>query len=171
MFSRAKRLPTVYLAGAIRDGHHEDIAWRERVITALGDLAVFLNPLAGKRYDPSTRMWTKCGIPSAARLIVAHDFWSIDHADVILFNLHALQEGYPNIGTLIEFGRATARKCLIYVILGTGYTGHASEMFQLHPFLEENSAIIFPTVEEAITYLRSGGLTTLSGETPHYADA
>src|SRR5574337_952014 len=156
------RKPTLYLAGAIRDTHSEDIEWRERVIEAIGKLAVILNPLAGKRYDPQTHHWTIHGFESSSRTIVKHDFWCVDHADIVLFNFRALSQKYPNIGTLVEFGRATARGAILYAIVDPDYIGHENTgMFKLHPFLVENCAMVFDTVDEAIMFL-DGHLPVLS---------
>ena len=159
---------TLYLSGAIRDNHPEDIGWREEVIAALHGYPVcILNPLGGKVHHPDGS-WTVSGIPSKASVIVAHDFWAVDHSDIIVTNFRALSQKYPNIGTLIEFGRGTARGCLMYSIIDPDYTGHENtKMFQLHPFIELNSAAIFNTVAECVTFLRSH-LQVLSGFDPHF---
>lgn len=162
------RLPTLYLAGAIRDGVEDDIRWRERVLDACQDLAVFLNPLAGKHFNAETRTWSVSGIPSTARLIVKHDFWCVDRADIVVFNFRALSQKYPNIGTLVEFGRATSRGTILYAIVDPDYSGHENPtMFRLHPFIEENCAAIFDTVEQCVNYLRRE-LPCLSGARPWY---
>lgn len=156
----------IYLAGAIRDGHPEDIAWRERVINELRGLAVFLNPLAGKKF--SEGRWSMSGIASTAGLITKHDFWCIDHAHVVLANLTALSLGYPSIGSLIELGRATAHGTLIYTVIDPDYRGHENHsMFDLHPFLDQIAAAHFATVGEAIAFLRRH-LESLSGSNPHF---
>lgn len=80
-----------------------------------------------------------------------------------------LSEGYPTIGSLIEFGHATAKKCLIYSIIATDYTGHQNNaMYKLHPFLEINSSIIFSSVAECIEFLRNR-VDSLSGVNPYFA--
>jgi nucleoside 2-deoxyribosyltransferase len=162
------KMPVIYLAGAIRDNHPEDIQWRESVLQTCKGLAIFLNPLAGKTYHEDTKEWTVSGHKSGARFIVKHDFWCVDRSDIIVFNFRALSEKYPNIGTLIEFGRATGRGALLYSIVDPAYTGHGnSAMFKLHPFIEENSAAVFPTMPDAITFLKQH-LVTLSGVDAHY---
>ena len=45
----------IYLAGAIRDDHPEDIEWRETFIKALKDTVILLSPLAGKMFDAEKR--------------------------------------------------------------------------------------------------------------------
>jgi nucleoside 2-deoxyribosyltransferase len=160
--------PIIYLAGAIRDNRPDDIEWRERVIKELGGLATFLNPLGGKVYDPGNGMWTMGGIPSTAERIWKHDCWCVDHADIVLANLTALSEGYPNIGTLVEFGRATAKGALIYSIIDRDYTGHDKlKLYKLHPFLAQPSAVVFDSVGDAIAFLAKH-LQMLSGENPHF---
>ena len=157
----------IYLAGAIRDGNLDDVIWRERMIDELGKQADFLNPLGGKEYDPSTKKWTASGVPPISRFIVKHDFWCVDNSDIIIFNFRALSEKYPNIGTLVEFGRATGTGCLIYSIIDPAYQGHDNlGMFKLHPFLEENSAAVFATVDDCIKFL-SSHLEVLSGRDSH----
>lgn len=160
---------TIYLAGSIRDGYIEDIQWREDFIFALQDRALFLNPLGGKVCDPATKVWSMHGlVPSTAHVIVKQDFWCVDRADLIVFNFRALSQGYPNIGTLVEFGRATGRGCLMYSIIAPDYTGHENTaMFALHPFLVEASTIVFNTVEECRNFMYKH-LPVLSGLNPHF---
>lgn len=165
----ASKILTGYLAGSIRDGIPEDINWREQMIAAMDDLPVrFINPLGGKNYDPETKKWSAAGIPSSARLIVKHDFWSVDHSDFVVFNFRALSQKYPNIGTLIEFGRATGAGAIIYSIVDPDYTGHENvTMYHLHPFIEENSAVVFSTTEECIAFLKRF-LPAITGLNPRY---
>jgi nucleoside 2-deoxyribosyltransferase len=148
---------TVYLAGAIRDDHPEDIEWRESAITALAEAdTLILNPLGGKTYNTKTKKWLCHGEPAGAISIVKHDFWCVDRADAVIFNLLSLADGYPTIGSLVEFGRATARGLLIYSIVPTGFTGHENgSMFAgLHPFIEQNSAKLFTSVTDCIEFAR-----------------
>lgn len=170
--------PKIYLAGAIRDDHPEDIQWREQAIDALEDQALFLNPLASKTYDNETKTWTMSGIVPKASVIVPHDFWMVEHSDIIIFNLTALTQGYPNIGTLVEFGHATALhpRPLIYSVIDKDHVSnpnatlvnHTQKMFGgLHPFLAENSAVVFNSMEEVIDFLRQH-LGAVSGTQPHF---
>jgi nucleoside 2-deoxyribosyltransferase len=160
--------PTIYLAGAIRDGRMEDINWRERVIDELGGQANFLNPLGGKVYDPVTKNWTMSGFQAGAKVIVKHDLYCVSHSDIVIANLTSLSEGYPTIGTLMEFGAAVGQGKLIYSIIEPGYKGHENTaLYKLHPFLSENSAMVFTSVEEAIRFL-SRHLGVLSGTRPNF---
>ena len=162
------RPPVIYLAGAIRDNRQADIEWRERVISVVGNRAIILNPLAGKVFDNETNTWTVSGIPSSASLIVKHDFWAVDRSDVVVFNFTALAEKYPNIGTLVEFGRATARSILIYAVVEAGYKGHEnSTMYNLHPFIEENCAAVFHSLDDLIVFL-ARHIDVISGAKPSY---
>jgi nucleoside 2-deoxyribosyltransferase len=162
------RKPVVYLAGAIRDGRYEDIDWREQVMQRLDGRAVFLNPLGGKTYNPTTREWRLSGIASTAPRIVKHDFWCVDRADIVLANVTSLAEGYPSIGTLVELGRASARGALVYLVAEPGYRGHEnSAMFALHPFLEQIAAAVFDSMDEATDFLE-GHLNVLSGADPGF---
>jgi len=170
----AKRLPTIYLAGAIRDNRPEDAAWRELFIQTLNGLAVFLNPLAGKKFNSVTNTWSlyghKHGTKQAGgRYIVKKDFWSVDRADILVINMLSLAERYPFIGSLIEYGRATKTGALVFCIVPEKYTGHGhtAETFGLHPFIEENSAIVFHDVESCVSFLK-GELLASSGIDPHY---
>jgi nucleoside 2-deoxyribosyltransferase len=158
----------VYLAGAIRDNRPEDVEWRESVITALDGLAVFINPLGGKVFDVGAKKWTLSGVPSTLTTIVRHDAWSVDRCDIVLANVTALAERYPNIGTLIELGRAWGRGKLIYLILERGYTGHEnSGMYSLHPFLADIAAVCFESTEAAVSFL-GRHLRALSGVNPRF---
>lgn len=165
----AVKLPTIYLAGAIRNHRDDDIEWREEVMDQLLGMATFLNPLAGKVFDPKTEEWTIYnGTPSAARYIVKKDFWCVDRADIVIFNLNCLVEGYPTIGTLCEFGRSTGTGALIYTIIDPNYTGHEhGASYKLHPFIEENSAMVFQDVASCVNFLE-GELRVSSGLDPHY---
>lgn len=145
----------VYLAGPIRDGRAEDLQWRRRIATALEGRAVWISPTAAKVYHPAERRWTVGGWPSDARLIVHHDLWAVDRADIVVAHLGALRdEHYPSIGTLIELGRAGARGVLCYGIAPPS-----------HPFLDTLWATVFPDVETAIPVLGTL-LDALSGRRP-----
>lgn len=161
----------IYLAGAIRDDIKADIEWRELMIHSLNTSnrpVQFLNPLAGKVYDAKTKLWTVHNMSPDAKMIVKHDFWCVDHADIIVFNFQALTQKYPMIGSLIEFGHATAKGCLLYSIIDPDYTGHDNQaMFKLHPFIEQNSALIFNSVVDCMIFL-DGHINVLEGRNPHY---
>ena len=165
----ANKLSSIYLAGSIRDDVTKDISWRELVISSLEGFNVsILNPLGGKTYNPQTKEWLASGAVPTGRFIVKHDFWAVDHADIVIFNFAALAEGYPNIGTLIEFGRATSTKSLLYVIIPEAYKGHGNtKLFKLHPFIEENSALVFPDLATCIDFMQQH-LHVLSGQLPRF---
>ncbi len=164
--------PIVYLAGAMRNNRiEEDVEWREQIITECEGLAVFLNPLAGKSFNVKTEEWDFCGLVPDANLIVQHDFWCVERADIILFNFKALSQGYANIGTLTEFGHGTnsSPRKLLWSIINQDYTGHDhATLFKLHPFLEKNSAIVFHSFEEALEKVPKL-LSVMSGKNPHFA--
>lgn len=165
---------TIYLAGAIRDDKPEDIEWREAVIEVVQDIpgVRVLNPLAGKTYNHDTQQWWIHGcFPSDARHIVAHDFWSIDQADLIVANLTAMADGYPNIGTLMELGRATATRALIYVLVDKAYRGHQNQDYAtvIHPFLAWPAARIFYD-EAALLKFLPQQLLVMTGLSPSYGE-
>ena len=157
----------IYLAGAIRDGCPDDITWRETVVDRLGNRAILLNPLAGKSYVPDAKRWHLYGRPVDARFVVAQDYWGVDRADLIVFNFLPLAAGYPSIGTLVEFGRASTRSVLRYVIVPSDYAGQKNEIFDRHPFLDELAAARFDTVASCIDFL-DDHLDALSGAAPRY---
>lgn len=158
----------IYLAGAIRDGHPEDIEWRETFIKALKDIAIILNPLAGKKFDPVKKKWYLYNRSASGEMVVPHDFWMVENSNIIIFNFLALAEGYPNIGTLVEFGYATAGHALIYSIIPKGYIGHGNlAQFKLHPFLARNSAIIFQGTDSCLEFLIRW-VQSLDGTKPEY---
>jgi len=152
----SEQVLSMYLAGAIRDGRKEDIEWREQVIDALKGLPVrIINPIAGKTYEDGK--WTVSGVSSGAKFITKHDQFYVRQADIGLFNFRALSQGYPNIGTLVEFGWASnnVKPTLIYAIVDPDYAGHDSKkMYNLHPFIEQFAAQVFDTTEQAIEFLK-----------------
>ena len=148
--------PTVYLAGSIRDTIPEDTAWRERAIDRLGSVAQILSPLAGKTFDTRTGLWWLYGyVEPDAKYIVHADFWCVDRADILLVDFRSLQDGYPSIGTLMELGRSTNRSCLRVGVVSELYTGHdnAQHFTELHPFLSQNCAKVFNTMDQAIEFV------------------
>ena len=158
----------IYLAGAIRDDHPEDIEWREEFIRTLKDIAVIFNPLAGKVFDAEKKKWHLYGHSASGEMIVPHDFWMVEKSDIIVFNFLALAEGYPNIGTLVEFGHATTGSALIYSIIPKGYTGHGNlSQFKLHPFLSKNSAMIFQGTDSCLEFLIQR-IQSLNGSKPEF---
>ncbi len=161
---------TIYLAGAIRDGVDRDIEWREDVIMALRDLPVtILNPFGGTTFETETMRQVASGVLKTPKFIVRHDFWAVDRSDIVLFNFQALAEGYPNIGTLVEFGRATSTGALIYSVIAGDYKGHENKghFKGLHPFLAENSAVVFNVMDDCVDFLRRH-VMVLSGAEPSY---
>lgn len=160
----------MYLAGAIRDDVKADYEWRQRVIDALRNHPVsIMSPLGGKTKDAEGN-WTVSGVPSDADFITNHDQFYVQEADIVLFNFDALKDGYPNIGTLVEFGWATApgKKRLIYVVIDPAYTGHGNtKMFKLHPFIAKYAAKVFPTMDAAITFLQRH-THVISGARPEF---
>jgi len=163
----------MYLAGAIRDGHKEDIEWRESVAQRLfpfveGGLLRILSPLGGKVYSEKERAWTISGIQSNAHLIVSQDFWSVDRMDIGIFNFLSLADQYPTIGTLSEWGRSTAKSCLRFAIWPQGVTGHCNEMYaQVHPFITNNATQVFYSVSDCLNFLIRH-IPVLAGVAPGY---
>ena len=160
--------PTIYLAGSIRDGHPEDVAWRENFIDLVGYNATILNPLGAKKFEPESGIWTMSGIIAEAKHIVKQDFWCVDRADIVVANLLSLAEGYPSIGTVMEMGRATYTNTLIYAIVAAGYAGHENKgVFNVHPFLDQCIAQAFPTVKSCFDFVVPH-LQMLSGDQPRF---
>ena len=166
------KVPTIYLGGAIRDNHPDDILWREEVISALGAYAVFINPLAGQTYHADKGGWTTYdGTFATSNYLVKKDFHNVDKSDILIVNFNCLMDGYPTIGSLIEFGRATKSSSLLFSILDSTYKGHGHKgMYDLHPFIKENSAMVFQDVASCVSFMR-GELRATSGLDPHYAGA
>ena len=79
---------TLYLAGAIRDDHPEDVHWREDLITRLTPIqgVSILNPVGNKTYDPSNGEWQVAGTPVTGHGIVTQDLWCVQRADIIVAN-------------------------------------------------------------------------------------
>lgn len=147
---------TVYLAGSIRDGVEEDIAWRERAITALDpEYCTVLSPLAGRQYNADTKIWSLYGgnVPDS-KYIVHADYWCVDRADLFLVDLRSLATGYASIGTISEWGRSTARSILRLVTVAPNQKG-GNAMFGLHPFIEQHAAKVFNDIDEMIKFARN----------------
>ncbi len=158
----------IYLAGAIRDNHPEDIEWREEFARVLGQSARILNPLGGKSFNKATGEWLMNGIPSASRTIVKQDLWCVRKADILVVNFLSLAAGYNSIGTLTEFGGAAILDKLIYTIVHPDFVGHQNtQMYALHPFINENSCAIFNTPESCLAFLTEH-IKMLSGLNPHF---
>jgi len=162
---------TLYLAGAIRDGHPEDIDWREKLITQLTPIqgVSILNPVGNKTYNLMNGEWQVAGNPVTSHGIVTQDLWCIHRTDIIIANCTALSEGYPMIGTMIELGAAVGMGGkLIYTVIDPTFMGHEnSEMFTLHPFLKEVSSEVFGTLQEMSHFL-TAHLHTLGGYRPRF---
>ena len=133
------RRPTIYLAGAIRDGFEEDFTWREEMTDALLDQADILDPMNGKLFDNSTGQWYVSGINEVAHHLVAQDLWCVDRADIIMANLLPMATAYKSIGTMMELGYARAKGALIYAAVPPCIANH--------PFIKEVVAQSFSTTE------------------------
>ena len=162
---------TLYLAGAIRDDHPEDISWREDLITRLTPVqgVSILNPVGNKTYNLMDGEWQVAGTPVTSHGIVTQDLWCVQRADIIVANCTALSTGYPMIGTMIELGVAVGLGGkLIYTVIDPEFTGHENkEMFALHPFLKEISSEVFGTLPEMAFFLTSH-LHSLGGYRPRF---
>jgi nucleoside 2-deoxyribosyltransferase len=160
---------TIYLAGAIRDTHPEDWEWREDFISRYaGEGIRILNPLGAKTFNPLTKEWKMSGIKAAAKEITKQDLWCVKRSDIVIANLLALAEGYPNIGTLMEFGAAIDQQKLIYTIIPGGYSGHANPgNFKLHPVIDQFSAAVFNDLEAFYSFFDSH-ISMLTGEQPSW---
>jgi hypothetical protein len=139
------KLPIIYLAGAIRPDHPEDAEWRLQWMSSLVGLAVVYNPMLGK--EVTAGQWTLFGVPSDPALIVHHDLYMLDNADIVVFNLLAMGEDYPCMGSLIEFGRSTARSQIRYVVAPPNVVGH--------PFITQLTAHHFEDLGDALKFTRS----------------
>lgn len=159
--------PIIYLAGAIRDDHPEDILWRERFIGLLRNEATLLNPLGGK-WQNKQGVWLMSGRVASAPRIVAQDFYCVRHADIVIANFSSMADGYPSIGTVMEVGAATILNKLIYAILrpGTILGVENQKNFKLHPFITENCADVFDTEDEAAEFLQKH-IRVLNGTAPN----
>ena len=162
---------SMYLCGAIRDSAPDDVAWREELIDALEpyiDMGVLgiLNPLGGKQRVNG--VWQIQGQLSDGRHIVSQDYWCVDRSDIIVANLSALAQGYPNIGSLMELGRSTNHSQLRYIIIPKSYKGHDNgDMYRLHPFIARSATTIFESTDECITFLQQH-VPVLAGINPKF---
>jgi nucleoside 2-deoxyribosyltransferase len=139
-------MSNLYLAGAIRDDHVEDVKWRTDVAFALSDFHI-LNPLVGKRYDPTHGWVMHDKVRATGDIFVHRDLAMIHKADVMLANLSALTVGYPCIGTLMELGIAMERR-LLTVVVGPYSVCN-------HPFIAAMSYRRVSSVALAIDWLKA----------------
>lgn len=168
-------MTTIYLAGPIRDSAViEDVAWREYLIKQIQRKYIMetqiLNPLGNKTYNPESHIWKVGGLITQAKGIVAQDLWSVRHADIIIANLTAMKTGYPAIGTIMEMGAAAGiGGKLVYTVLDPASNpGNENKgVFKLHPFLEQISTEIFPSVEALWEFLDQH-LGMLTGTAPSF---
>jgi nucleoside 2-deoxyribosyltransferase len=168
-------MTTIYLAGPIRDSaYEEDVAWREYLIKRIQGKYIMdvklLNPLGNKTFNPETHIWKVGGLVTQAKGIVAQDLWSVRQADIIIANLTAMNTGYPAIGTVMEMGAAAGiGGKLVYTVLDPGSNpGNENKgVFKLHPFLEQVSTEIFPSVDALWGFLDEH-LGMLTGQQPSF---
>ena len=165
---------TLYLAGAIRDAHPEDIAWREYLIGKVQHKHALdtriLNPVGDKTRNVATGEWKMGGIFAGAHDIVSQDLWCVRQADIIIANFSSFVDNYPSIGTVMEVGAAAGMGGkLIYSILDQNKTfGMENKTnFKLHPFLTEVSSSIFDSVD-AFTDFFMQHLDMLTGQNPRF---
>ncbi len=150
-------LPKIYLAGAIRDDAPADIEWRQYVRRSLGAFKTsngpiitgydILDPLDGKTYNHEHGWLMHGSVKATGDIFVHRDLAMIHHADVILANLSALQDGYPCIGTLMELGIAMERRILTVVVGAYGVIHH--------PFIASMAYRRVATVDAAIDWLKA----------------
>lgn len=160
-----ERTIRIYLVGPIRNDHiNEDADWRCRFITEMSDYPVrFLNPLAGKLMRDG--VWDS-GVKPDYKNIAIESFDMLDRADLIVANFLALKE-YPCIGGLVEFGRATASKKLIYTIVPDKFHGGGDGIGIYHPLIDYPSAFVFNDVGTCLDYVKDKVLH-LTGVEPHF---
>lgn len=163
----------VYLAGPIRDSAvAEDVAWRETLIKRITNKYAFdvhlLNPLGNKTFNPTTHIWKVGGLVTQSKGIVQQDLWCVRQADIIIANLSAMKTGYPAIGTIMEMGAAAGiGGKLIYTVLDSNPGNENQGVFKLHPFLEQVSTEVFPTLEDLWAFLDQH-LGMLTGTSPSF---
>jgi nucleoside 2-deoxyribosyltransferase len=168
--SKNVNIQKVYLAGAVRGDHLiEDVGWRQRAIEILQDVAIIINPVAGKQYNATgVDKWTMHGRRVYSRTVTFTDLWHVRNCDMIIANLKPMAEGYPSVGTIFELATAHAYGKLIYTIVVPGVKVHDTDGdFDLHPFIKTCSAASFTEVEECLWFARAE-LLVASGASPAY---
>jgi nucleoside 2-deoxyribosyltransferase len=137
----------LYLAGAIRDDHPEDVKWRTDTAFALAEHYHILNPLMGKSFHQTHGWLMHDKVRATGDIFVHRDLAMIHKADVMLANLSALADGYPCIGTLMELGIAMERR-LLTVVVGPYSVCN-------HPFIAAMSYRRVSSVALAIDWLKA----------------
>lgn len=164
---------TMYLAGSIRNNKPEDYIWRNKMIEELGEwrdrgVLRILNPMAQQHQEDDGK-WYLSGHEATPPHIVHQGLWEVNEANILVFNFLSLADGYISAGTFTEWGASTvSRGKLRYAIWPRHIKGHENEgMYKLHPFIEQNAAHVFDSVEECIDFMKSH-IGVLSGMTPYY---
>jgi hypothetical protein len=155
-------LPKLYLGGAMRNGIAEDYEWRRKAWDVLEAFWQLRDPCWGKSYygkaDVKDRTefasveseWRFCGlwVPSDAGL-AKEDKADVYDCDAGVWNLSALADGYPCIGSVTEIAWADIWHKRIYVIY--------PKPDLLHPFIKNSMSEAFATADEAIDWLSCTG--------------
>lgn len=161
----ANKLPTAYLAGALRT--IEDYQWRKLVTEKTeGKLICFTPPdiIAEKPGDKSLVVGPDWFREQKFRpknfMTQRTDLFLIDQADIVLVNLLALNDKYPCIGSLVEMGYAKGKNKFILAVAGPEY--------KRHPFVAFTADGAFDTMDDMLEYLQHI-LVTVSGTSDLYS--
>lgn len=148
----------VYLVGPITGCSYDECTdWRKSVKEDLEDTGLYkcLTPMRGKQHLqghtslPGT-IPAHIAKPSCTESdIMARDFYDCNRADVLFCNL--LGADTASIGSCFEMAWGYANRAMQYVVLILDVNnGNPHD----HIFPLAAASIIFPTVEEGVTYLK-----------------
>lgn len=158
-------LVRIYLVGPVRNNQlAEDVQWRHEFIEEMTEYPVrFLNPLAGKTIRDG--QWESGIIPNSKNIAI-ESFDMLERADMVVANFSAIQT-YPCIGSLIEFGRASAKSKLMYTIVPKTFHGGGDGIGFYHPLIDYPSAFIFNDVSSCLEYVKDKVLH-ITGTEPRF---
>ncbi|WP_298752018.1 nucleoside 2-deoxyribosyltransferase [uncultured Arcobacter sp.] len=134
---------TFYLGGAMRNPnkdfmkpdelefYKEDVEWRSRIKFVWGGVDYkFLDPC-----DKHKELHAK-RIPVTNTMIFESDNYAIEKSDVCVFNIEAMNDGYPCIGTLLEMGMCIKAGKPFVVITSN------KEVIEKHPFIATKAFMV-----------------------------
>jgi hypothetical protein len=142
----------------MRNGIAVDYDWRKYAWSELAELWTILDPCWGKTYhgkpDKLNRTefagvegeWRFCELWTPNdRVIYKQDKSDVRSCDAGVWNISALCDGYPCIGSITEITWAAMWDKLVYLIYPYPE--------KLHPFLKGPATEVFSTPEDAVHYL------------------
>ncbi len=134
----------LYLAGPIAGlSKREANGWREQANAVLNVYYHVVNPL--RNYIPDNEDEPITLTDGNPRNFIARDLFDVNSADLLLVNFNGARQ--PSSGTTYELGYARARNIPYALVVDDEHRKYTP------PFIYENAAWVFESVDEALVYL------------------